>query len=705
MASTFHTHLAFHLRGQHDGSPLAPLESYDLRPAVLAEYRNLSELRYDYPLVLGPDGSLHSLSGVFDGLLAEVAAGDGTGRCRRLALRLEQKIRELVWQGAQGSLAELWSVAAFGLPGEDAVRQDTLDRLRAALAIDGDVVDCRVETPARVMVHLWRAGQRAKAARLHRELALLIHGVSEILEADSAASAAARTADCLRASFGPADDDAIDFESMARVLHPAARGGLTPAHRDRILSMLRVLQTQRFFPFGDDDAYVFEFDRCAPALEAYWTRQGVLTDLARAMAAARLEIAGAWDDAAHDIVSTTMDRTPIDPAVQALLPDYLVLVDAGRFDPAEQAALLDMLSAGLPMKVLIRTDDVLDASARGPSHFGFGFTSRQLVNTAVGLNDVFVLQTPVSHLLTSADDIRSGLAFAGPSVFSVFSGAGGHADLPPYLVAAAALESRAFPAFVCNPSAGTDRAARFSIAGSPEPEADWPTHGVTYETAGHQAARVDVPFTFVDFVLCDGRFSSHFARADSSGDPAHLMTVPEALAGGPADRQPERVPAVTAVDRANRLTPLIVDNVLVQQARRCRDLWRRLQQLASVGEAETGPIEGSSRAERVSPREPSGDPGVPASERVGGAEGAEPPGPFIETPRCSTCDHCTQVNSRMFAYNENRQAFIADAAAGTYRQLVEAAEGCQVAVIHPGRPRDLNEPGLDELLQRAAAFL
>ena len=58
----------------------------------------------------------------------------------------------------------------------------------------------------------------------------------------------------------------------------------------------------------------------------------------------------------------------------------------------------------------------------------------------------------------------------------------------------------------------------------------------------------------------------------------------------------------------------------------------------------------------------------------------------------------------MFAYDGNKQAHIKDPSAGTYRQLVEAAESCQVAIIHPGKPRDPNEPGLDELLKRAEAF-
>jgi hypothetical protein len=58
----------------------------------------------------------------------------------------------------------------------------------------------------------------------------------------------------------------------------------------------------------------------------------------------------------------------------------------------------------------------------------------------------------------------------------------------------------------------------------------------------------------------------------------------------------------------------------------------------------------------------------------------------------------------MFAYDANKQAYIADLKAGTYAQLVEAAESCQVSVIHPGKPRNENEPGLAELLVRAESF-
>ena len=59
----------------------------------------------------------------------------------------------------------------------------------------------------------------------------------------------------------------------------------------------------------------------------------------------------------------------------------------------------------------------------------------------------------------------------------------------------------------------------------------------------------------------------------------------------------------------------------------------------------------------------------------------------------------------MFAYDGNKQAYIADVNAGTYAQLVEAAEGCQVSIIHPGKPLNPKEPGLEELQKRAEPFL
>ena len=78
--------------------------------------------------------------------------------------------------------------------------------------------------------------------------------------------------------------------------------------------------------------------------------------------------------------------------------------------------------------------------------------------------------------------------------------------------------------------------------------------------------------------------------------------------------------------------------------------------------------------------------------------------PYIDSERCTTCNECTNLNKKMFAYNADKQAYIKDAHAGTFAQLVQAAEKCPVAAIHPGTPLNAKEKDLEKWLKRAQAF-
>jgi ferredoxin len=78
--------------------------------------------------------------------------------------------------------------------------------------------------------------------------------------------------------------------------------------------------------------------------------------------------------------------------------------------------------------------------------------------------------------------------------------------------------------------------------------------------------------------------------------------------------------------------------------------------------------------------------------------------PWLDTPACTTCDDCMGINKMMFAYNDDKQAILRDPRAGTYADLVAAAEICPAKCIHPGKPLDPNEPGLEELIARAEPF-
>ena len=98
-------HIAFHLTGrmlQGEGDALA---RSDLQPALFAGYRDLTALRYDFPLVLIADAKqpVQSLSGLFDRAAKDIAGKDDGERARKHAGRLEWEIRKLIAEGTTGT--------------------------------------------------------------------------------------------------------------------------------------------------------------------------------------------------------------------------------------------------------------------------------------------------------------------------------------------------------------------------------------------------------------------------------------------------------------------------------------------------------------------------------------------------------------------------------------------------------------------------
>jgi hypothetical protein len=92
---------------------------------------------------------------------------------------------------------------------------------------------------------------------------------------------------------------------------------------------------------------------------------------------------------------------------------------------------------------------------------------------------------------------------------------------------------------------------------------------------------------------------------------------------------------------------------------------------------------------------------VEAAEEIFTAPAREP---SIDTPRCTSCDECTRLNKKLFAYDGNKQAYIVDPKAGTFKQLVLAAERCTAQIIHPGTPCNPDEPDLEKWIKRASRF-
>ena len=730
----------FFMTGRIQGDGLDAIGGLELRPAALANYRDLRRLRYDFPVVLVSDGAwagtVHSLSSVVDRLLANVAPRGLEGeRLRRHVLRLEREIRTLCAVERHAALSELWTQAAENVGGEDASARDVLMHVAGKLDLDGAVVDCDAAIASRICEHLWQAAQEKKAAAFRTTVGRLIVRLSDILRAAFIRSDAGRQPEALRAALGGAHRDAFDFNAMSKlVARNARKDELPPARRARMEHVLEILKAQRFYADAGlagarrGDLFGFRFDDCQAAADAFRARLPALCDVVKAIAIAELEVEGRYVDARHDPFFEHFDVGTLSADDLAMFPDYFVRIEPSQNDAPENAGLMEMLSAGLPVKVLVEAPDLIEDAAPGIGHFAFGVRSIRLANTATGLGGVFVVQATTSHLYSLRTRVEAAFAHRGAALISVYAGVSSHA-LPPYLCAAAAMESRAFPAFAYDPYAGDNQAARFSLADNPQPEADWPVATLEYGDENLQRVREETAFTIADFVLCDPRYSAHFARVPRERWNPSLVPADEWLASSAA-KQGETVPCVLAVDAHDALQRVLVDGRLMNIVARGRTFWHRLQEQGGIHNSHAEILlarEKARWAEERALEEQSAKPSsalpevtaTPASAASGAAAPAQDAHAastvavdarntdeaWIETSRCPSCNECQTINDRMFRYNDNKQAYIADISAGTYRQLVEAAEACQVAIIHPGKPRDPNEPGIEELLERAKPFL
>jgi len=715
--------LLFHNSGQCTGAGLAPVDGADLWPALMAPYRDLSRLRHDWPLVLleepGDDGYALPLSTVVSRLAAELAPRGIEGeRLRRHLLRLEREIRGAVMEGATGTLSSLWQVSAalMGGSADESVLR-VLTQAGESLKVDGLLIGCDERAPARLLTQAWRHAQLAKASEFHRLADRLMRQLSDIRRAAWVHSKAGQQPQALLEAMGSAHRDVFDFDAMSRlVARRAPKDELPPARRQRIDHALEVLATQTFWPDLRAASALpegFTFSDCSAAMQSYRERLPAAVELVKALAIAELEAAGRYVEARHDAVFARFDESALTAADLALLPDTLVVIPPDRNDAPENAGLLDMLSSGMPVKVLVQVSDLLEEASIGTGHFAFGVRAARLATTAMGLGGMFVLQAACSALPAQGQRVARGMACRGPALFTVYAGSPAPAaGLPRYLSAAAAQESRAFPTFCYDAAAGANWAARFTLEGNRDAADDWPAEAFEYADEALQRVVAPVRFTYADFALTDRRHAAHFASVPRSHWHEAMVPVADWLQLD-ADSAEQRVPYLLAVDGQDQLHRVLVDVRMMRATRACLLLWHRLQEHAGIHDSHAERALAEERARQAAAPPPQATEPAPVPAEAAStsppaeAASAAPPSDeaWIETIRCPSCNECQLINPRLFAYNDNKQAVIKDITAGTYRDLVEAAESCQVAIIHPGKPRNPNEPGLEELIERAKPFL
>ncbi len=516
---------------------------------------------------------------------------------------------------------------------------------------------------------------------------------------------------------------------------------------------------------AEDVRVVSDADPCSAALAEFDRTSVEMAAVLRAMRRARLEIDGSYDPVAHEawIEQLAWDGFSADE-LRTVTPVFAV-EQASRLSGEGLRGLSRLLRSGKPVKVLVdvlpAADPDADAVLGDSVRFEFGYFG-------ISHREALVHQTAEARPAHLVDGLRKALDATRPSVHVLAAPhdiAGDLSEVGGWLHTGAAVDGRAHPLFCYDPEPGVSWARRFEMSGNPEPDAAWPTGVVPYCGTDGAATTMELAFTFADFALLEPSYRARFAVVPA-GVPDDVLAPVEEWLRLELDDAATRVPFVWAVEPAGQLLRLAISRELAFACRDRQRYWRTLQEWAGVhnehveravagaleeaearhsAERERLEAEAAEEVERVR-REAAGEamqrlaavlldadlaalgagvsaaPGAapsPAAKPAAVSQEGEPaeeaaPAPaavglsfdeaFIDTPLCTTCNDCININPIMFVYDDNKQARISDASAGTFEHLVLAAEKCPARCIHPGKPLDPDEPNLDALVERAAEF-
>ncbi|MFH1762798.1 MAG: 2-oxoacid:acceptor oxidoreductase family protein [Gemmatimonadota bacterium] len=524
---------------------------------------------------------------------------------------------------------------------------------------------------------------------------------------------------------------------------------------------------------------------------------------------AELLVNDEYDEAVHEEAFVQFDWRQFTDEEFNLCPPILAMGGDGAMLDIGFQNVSRLLASGKPIRVVVLdtqvysntggqactsgfTGQVADMSAYGTAQHGKEETRKEMALIALAHRGAFVLQTSQASPAHMIAGIIKGLNYKGPAVFNLYTPCPvehGLADeLSPH-AARLALESRAFPFMIYDPTAGDSWAECVDLNGNPEIDEDWPTYELRYTDADGAEQLLELPLTIADWAATENRFKKHFKklkRDDRNDDqvPFHEL-VKLALedrvgktpfinllgSDGSLDRMACSIEMVAlAEDRllfwdqlrelaGYKVAPAVRDQIAYQmeddfeqkaaeiraeyegkiaelKATYPQIIARRLAEglirSSSGGRDTVGDI--LSRAASTPGLSPitltpeaealvSAPTGAPAAARpAAAAPTAAAPGavaaapateeddgdlvlePYIETARCTTCNECTNLNKKMFAYNENKQAYFKDVKAGTFAEIVQAAERCTAKIIHPGTPLNPRERDLEKWIERAKPF-
>jgi pyruvate-ferredoxin/flavodoxin oxidoreductase len=399
-----------------------------------------------------------------------------------------------------------------------------------------------------------------------------------------------------------------------------------------------------------------------------------------------------------------------------------------------------MMASGKPIKVIVVDTQVYsntggqactsgfvgqvsDMAQYGKVKQGKSEPRKEIGLIAMAHRNTYVLQGSLANTSQMIEGFIDGLIAKRPAIFNLYTTCQpehGVADDLGAHQAKLAVESRAYPIFRYNPEHGVKTEDAFDLSGNPAIEQLWPTYQLKYMENGREKS-MELSMTFADFAITEGRFRKHFRKVPRDAWNENMVVLADFLEMDLDDRE-GKFPFIWAVDKKQHLSRVLVAEKIVESCEERRDFWIMLRALAGLDKpaVEEVDLEGKIRAEVVGKiaqglmKMAGGEGGglmdmVQAESSVSNGNdqasaNADYMAPWLESDECTACDECMKINAKVFAYNGDKKAFIADPKGGSYEELVKAAEKCTARVIHPGLPADRSAKDIDKWIKRGEKF-
>ncbi len=537
--------------------------------------------------------------------------------------------------------------------------------------------DTSTPVQAAALSHLHAAAlaetRQPARAEFRRMLTTWRDKLTNILAVEQTHDTAAVSAQSLTAGLGKDASQFFDTEALSQALSRPASGvkAMPATRRARIESSLAALT-----------AYL-RADVAAPAtidyalLEANEVAGRLLEQFGgalRALEVARLEAESQYNPAVHDAAIACIDWRAADTARLAALPPIVVHADPGALNRNLQH-LSAIVEGRLPVHVLVPAPAL--------------YTPTNLRGVIFGMRHAYLLSSSMGAARHLAEGLRRMAAVTGPAV-AIVTVPESADDAAARRQCALALSARLSPLFVWNPEAGNTVVEQFvwecvgnslAVPGAATafqsaaptfrflPD-DAPATLPTVKTRERRQAAYPATLARLDAdVKTDYRFWEELAGIGNSIVEAAVSKAKQEAEAAASARAEETLRQARSEGARNAVARLV--SVLTNPE-------ASVAQAASAPAAVTAPV-----AVAAAP--------AAASASAAAAPAAAPAGavedPYIDSFLCTSCNDCMKINPRLFQYNADKQAYIADPSAGTYAELVKAAAGCPAKCIHPGTPR------------------